>query len=75
MPSQGSFTSWFDQIERGDSRAAQTLWERYFPKLVHLARAKLQGMGVRRAAADEEDVALSAMTSFFKAVKMAAFPI
>jgi DNA-directed RNA polymerase specialized sigma24 family protein len=72
MSSQGSGTNWFDQIERGDSLAAQALWECYFPKLVHLARAKLEGM--RRAAADEEDVALSALRSFFAAAQKGRFP-
>ena len=43
-------------------RAAQVLWEKYFAKLVRYARRKLDGMPCR--AADEEDVALSAMNSF-----------
>ncbi len=48
------------------------LWQRYFPQLVCLARGKLRGM--TRKAADEEDVALSAMDSFFHAVQEGRFP-
>jgi len=72
MSSEGSVTHWFDQIHYGDSLAAQALWERYFPELVRLARQKLHG--ARRGAADEEDVALSAMESFFGAARQGRFP-
>jgi hypothetical protein len=57
----GSVTGWIGHIKRGDHAAARTLWERYFDRLVRLARGKLAG--VRGLAADEEDVALSAFDS------------
>ncbi|MHC4406108.1 MAG: ECF-type sigma factor [Planctomycetota bacterium] len=72
MSSGGSVTHWFDQVQRGDSLAAQALWERYFPELVRLARRKLHG--TRRGAADEEDVALSVMDSVFDAAQKGRFP-
>jgi DNA-directed RNA polymerase specialized sigma24 family protein len=55
-------TQWIARLSHGDQRAAQILWEKYFDRLVRYARRKLDGMPCR--AADEEDVALSAMHSF-----------
>lgn len=72
MCSEGSVTHWFEQLKQGDSVAAQALWERYFPKLVQLAREKLRQ--VPRRVADEEDVALSALDSFFHATQEGRFP-
>jgi DNA-directed RNA polymerase specialized sigma24 family protein len=72
MSPQGSVTRWLDQLQAGDQAAAQQLWERYFGRLVGLARTKLQGMP--RRAADEEDVALSAFDSFCRGVERGQFP-
>ena len=66
MSSPGSVTVWIAELRAGDSLAAQRLWEGYFRRLVELARHKL--LGRPRAAADEEDVALSAFDSFFRGV-------
>jgi hypothetical protein len=62
MASEGSVTHWLGQLQAGDPAAAQQMWQRYFPRLVELARQKLR-VALRRAA-DEEDVALSAFDSF-----------
>ena len=43
MASDGSVTNWVCQLRAGDHVAAQKLWERYFRRLVGLARHKLQG--------------------------------
>src|SRR5262245_53216781 len=67
MSSEGSITRWFSQLERGDSAAARQLWERYFLRLVGLARKRLQD--APRRMADEEDVALSAFDSFCRAAE------
>ncbi len=72
MPSEGSVTHWLDDVRRGDSAAAQAIWERYFRQLVHFARTRL--VGLRRSTADEEDVALAALASFFDAVQHDRFP-
>jgi DNA-directed RNA polymerase specialized sigma24 family protein len=72
MPAEESVTQWIAQLQAGDQAAAQALWERYFGRLVRLARQRLHG--VRRAAADEEDVALSAFDSFCRAVENHRFP-
>jgi DNA-directed RNA polymerase specialized sigma24 family protein len=72
MSSAGSVTHWLTQLQAGDAAAAQPLWERYFRRLVGLARHKLQGRP--RRAADEEDVALSAFDSFCRAAERGRFP-
>jgi DNA-directed RNA polymerase specialized sigma24 family protein len=72
MASEGSITGWLGQLREGDANAAQQLWERYFQRLVALARSKLQG--APRRAADEEDVALSAFYSFCRLAEQGRFP-
>jgi DNA-directed RNA polymerase specialized sigma24 family protein len=72
MSSEPSVTYWIRRAQAGDPAAAQQLWERYFQRLVGLARKKLQG--VTRRAADEEDVALSAFDSFYRAAERGRFP-
>jgi DNA-directed RNA polymerase specialized sigma24 family protein len=72
MSSAGSITHWIGKLKAGDHAAAQQLWERYFQRLVGLARKKLRG--ARRRAADEEDVALSAFDSFCRGAEQGRFP-
>jgi DNA-directed RNA polymerase specialized sigma24 family protein len=68
----GSITAWINQFKGGDATAIQKLWEAFFPRLVGLARKKLQGTA--RRAADEEDVALSAFASFCRGAAHGRFP-
>jgi hypothetical protein len=70
--SSGSVTHWLNLLKAGDSAAARPLWERYFRRLVGLARTRLRG--APRQAADEEDVALSAFDSFCRAAEGGASP-
>jgi DNA-directed RNA polymerase specialized sigma24 family protein len=72
MSRQGSVTRWVDLLRAGDHAAVQQLWERYFRRLVGLARLKLRR--APRRAASEEDVALSAFHSFFRGVEQGRFP-
>jgi len=72
MADPGSVTHWLAQLPTGDSAAAQQLWERYFQRLVGLARKRLQGARIRYA--DEEDVALSAFHSFLRRAQDGRFP-
>jgi DNA-directed RNA polymerase specialized sigma24 family protein len=72
MSAEGSVSNWIDRLKAGDRAVTQPLWERYFQRLVSLARAKLQG--APRRAADEEDVALSAFDSFCRAAAQGRFP-
>jgi RNA polymerase sigma factor (sigma-70 family) len=65
-------TTWVEQLRAGNRAAAQQLWDRYFPRLVGLARKKLRGLP--RRAADEEDVALSAFKSFCRGAEQGRFP-
>ncbi|QEH33566.1 ECF sigma factor [Aquisphaera giovannonii] len=70
----GSVTHWLGDLRGGDLAAAQPLWERYFGKLVTLARGKLTRQRHARAEADEEDAALSAFNSFCAGVAGGRFP-
>ena len=67
-----SVSQWIDGLKAGDEAAAARLWQRYFRRLVGLARKKL-GDSPRRVA-DEEDVALSAFQSFFQRAQADRFP-
>ena len=70
----GSVTRWIgDLVAGGDAdSAAQKLWERYFDRLVHLARDRLRAMS--RGPADAEDAALSAFDSFCRGAAAGRFP-
>ena len=61
---EGSVTHWIGDLKGGDLAAAQPLWERYFARLVQLARAKLKATRHGSPVEDEEDAALSAFNSF-----------
>jgi RNA polymerase sigma factor (sigma-70 family) len=75
----GSVTRWVHRLRVADDQnkavadeAAQRLWERYYGALVRLARDRLRRS--RRAAADEEDVALSAFDSFIASAAKGRYP-
>jgi DNA-directed RNA polymerase specialized sigma24 family protein len=72
VSSPGSVTTWIRELQTGNHQAAQHLWERYFRRLVGLARTKLRG--TPRRAADEEDVALNAFDSFCRGAEQGRFP-
>jgi DNA-directed RNA polymerase specialized sigma24 family protein len=57
-----SVSGWLEGLKAGDSLDIQRLWDRYFEKLVRLAKAQLPGHTCR--AFDEEDIALSAFNTF-----------
>jgi hypothetical protein len=59
-------------LEAGEDAAARAIWERYFRRLVGLAREKLRGAA--RRVADEEDVALSVLDSFCRGLEEGRFP-
>ena len=60
---QGSITRWFSDLRAGEDEAARRLWDRYFDRLVSLARSELRARR-REAVEDEEDAALNAFDSF-----------
>ena len=72
MSSSLSVTEWLGRLKAGDGEAAQQIWERYFARLVRLARQRLPAG--RRRASDEEDVALSALDSFCRGVARGQYP-
>lgn len=72
MSSTGSITLLINQLQQGERDTTQQLWQRYFHRLVGLARTKLGNLP--RRAADEEDVALSAFDSFCRAAEQGRFP-
>jgi DNA-directed RNA polymerase specialized sigma24 family protein len=72
MPAAGSVTDWVLRLRDADDDAAQKLWERYFRRLVGEARKRLRDSP--RRAADEEDVALSALDSFCRGAQKGRFP-
>ncbi|MDX1948408.1 MAG: ECF-type sigma factor [Pirellulaceae bacterium] len=72
MPDQGSITQWIGDLRDGRSAAAGKLWERYFGRLVGLARKKLRD--TPRRMADEEDVVVNAFQSFCAGAAEGRFP-
>ena len=65
-------TLWITQVKEGQRAAVQQLLERYFGRLVQLARARLQGRP--GLAAYDEDVALSAFNSLCLGAERGRFP-
>ena len=69
----GSVTHWIVALRAGDEQAAQqALFERYFQRLVGLARTRLRDTPRRES--DEEDVAVDALNSFFQGVRRERYP-
>jgi DNA-directed RNA polymerase specialized sigma24 family protein len=71
MSKEGSFSDWINKLRDGDEEAARQLWDRYFQRMIVLARKKLRGKILRTA--DEEDVAVSAFKSFWQGVRRNRF--
>ena len=64
MPDEmGSISIWIDRLKAGKDDAPAAIWQRYFTRLVGLARQRLGGMPNREDVA--EDVAVSVFQSFF----------
>jgi RNA polymerase sigma factor (sigma-70 family) len=72
MSSNGSITDLLDRLKAGDPAAVEQLWQRYFRRLVGLARRRLRG--APGLDGYEEDVALSAFDSFCRCAEQGRFP-
>ena len=68
----GSITHWIQDIKDGNRDAAQSLWERYFTRLVNHARNEMRG--ANRRVSDEEDVAQSVFATFCRAAENGRYP-
>jgi RNA polymerase sigma factor (sigma-70 family) len=67
-----SVTLWISQVKGGEREGVRRLLERYFQRLVQLARSRLQGRP--GLAAYDEDVALSAFKSLCLGAERGRFP-
>ena len=72
MPTDDAVTLWLGRLQAGEAAAARPLFEKYFRRLVGLARQRLRD--APRRASDEEDVALSAFDSFCRNAGAGRFP-
>ena len=70
--SDDPITLWLTRLKANDERAVEAIWNQYFHKLVQLSRNRLGSLP--RRVDDEEDIALSAMNSFFRAAQRGRFP-
>ena len=75
MASEGSVTRWLGLVQAGNAAAAQQLWERYFERLIRLARDKIRRSRAAGAIEDEEDAALSAFDSFCDGAVNGRYPL
>lgn len=71
MQSDGSITVYLRKLREGDREAARVLWDRYFRRLVGLARDRLRGFADGHDAA--EDVALSAFDSVYRRAELGQY--
>ena len=72
MTASERITPWLSKLRQGDPEAAQQIWDRYFTRLVTLARKKLRGQ--RFGIADEEDVAVSAIDNLCRNAREGRYP-
>ncbi len=75
MSADQSVTHLLRQLQSADgdhTLAQEQLWQRYFERLVGLARKKLRNAPQR--VEDEEDVVLAALESFFRGARAGRFP-
>ena len=69
-----SITKRLDQIKQSDEAAIAVLWNHYYPALASFAEKRLAALGVQQRVFNGDDVAASALASFFKAVQRDRFP-
>ncbi len=69
--SMDSVSHWIEQIAEGDETAARELFDRYYARLIGLARRRL--CSIPPEVADAEGAAASAFRSFFGGVKKQKF--
>ena len=74
QPSAGhSISQQLDEIKQSDEAAIAVVWNHYYPALARFAEKRLAALGVQQRVFNGDDVAASAMASFFKAVQRDRF--
>lgn len=71
--SSTTLSDWLRGAEAGRNESMNALWQRYYPDLVRFAEQRMVSVGLPRRVADGEDVAASALGSFFRAVQHQRF--
>jgi DNA-directed RNA polymerase specialized sigma24 family protein len=71
---EGSVTRWLEDLKIRRNASVQPLWERYFSRMVELARLRLRRSRHKDAGSDEEDAALSAFDSLCAGLARGRFP-
>ncbi|MCA1686153.1 MAG: RNA polymerase subunit sigma-70 [Planctomycetia bacterium] len=71
---EGSVTGWIGGLKAGNHTSVERLWERYFDRLVCLARGRLRGASRDGVDADEEDAALSAFDNLCRDAARGQYP-
>lgn len=69
---EGSITRWIRGVKSGDEGAAAQLWDRYFEKIVQVARKRIAS--APRRAAGEEDVAIDVFDTLCRNAARGRFP-
>ncbi|NIL98315.1 MAG: sigma-70 family RNA polymerase sigma factor [Planctomycetales bacterium] len=72
MATDDPITLWIEGLKEDDALAVEELWQRYYRRLVGLARRVLADSP--RGGVDEEDVATSAFASFYARARDGKFP-
>jgi DNA-directed RNA polymerase specialized sigma24 family protein len=73
MSAAGSVTYWIGRLKAGDhDKPSRRLWDAYAAPVVRVALARLAGLP--RLRSEAEDVALSALDSFFRRAAAGRFP-
>ncbi len=73
MHDEHSITNLIERLQEGEQGAVQQeLWNRYYTRLVQVARNKLAGSPKREE--DEDDAVLNAFQSFFYRIQQGQFP-
>lgn len=65
----GSVTGWYFAFRRGDTRADSWLFRRFFGRMLRRVRGGIGPALRSRIAGDEEDLAMSAIHSFFGVIR------
>ena len=68
---QDSVSEWIAGMKRGDGRAVEALWQRYFDRICRLADRKLGGAS--RSVEDERDLASHALRAIWEGARAGRF--